>query len=162
MVCSRFQPDQFLDNIGWYFKKIENIFFFRPILIVGPFSQSILEKLCSDHPSKFVHSQPEYMNSDLKTVEKVRTVWLTCNLVINLFLFRESLITSSSTLKDGGVISSAQPSDQCRKSSITINTVSWVRNINNLLHHLPPLHGILPLLNIHHSSSFKIQKFPKF
>ena len=33
----------------------------------------ILEKLCSDHPSKFVHSQPEYMNSDLKTVEKVRT-----------------------------------------------------------------------------------------
>ena len=42
----------------------------RPVLIVGPFSQCILEKLSSDHPSKFVLCQPEYMNSDLRTVEK--------------------------------------------------------------------------------------------
>ena len=57
------------------------LIFFRPILIVGPFSQCILEKLCSDHPSKFVHSQPEYMNSDLKTVEKVSTDTVTFDLI---------------------------------------------------------------------------------
>ena len=45
--------------------------FVRPVLILGPFAQSIIEKLSSDHPSKFVQCTPEYMNSDLKTVEKV-------------------------------------------------------------------------------------------
>ena len=45
--------------------------FVRPVLILGPFAQSIIEKLSSDHPSKFVQCLPEYMNSDLKTVEKV-------------------------------------------------------------------------------------------
>ena len=45
--------------------------FVRPVLILGPFAQSIIEKLSSDHPSKFVQCLPEYMNSDLKAVEKV-------------------------------------------------------------------------------------------
>ena len=58
--------------LSYFQERVKTLLFFRPILIVGPFSQCILEKLCSDHPSKFVHSQPEYMNSDLKTVEKVR------------------------------------------------------------------------------------------
>ena len=48
--------------------------FVRPVLILGPFSQSIIEKLSSDHPSKFVQCLPEYMNSDLKTVEKVERI----------------------------------------------------------------------------------------
>ena len=60
---------------------VKMLLYFRPILIVGPFSQCILEKLCSDHPSKFVHSQPEYMNSDLKTVEKVSTDTVTFDLI---------------------------------------------------------------------------------
>ena len=59
--------------LSYFQERVNMLIFFRPILIVGPFSQCILEKLCSDHPSKFVHSQPEYMNSDLKTVEKVST-----------------------------------------------------------------------------------------
>ena len=43
---------------------------FRPVLVLGPFAQIVVQKLSSDHPSKFVHCSPEYMNSDLKTVEK--------------------------------------------------------------------------------------------
>ena len=45
-------------------------FYVRPVLILGPFSSRIIEKLSLDHPSKFVQCLPEYMNSDLKTVEK--------------------------------------------------------------------------------------------
>ena len=45
-------------------------FYARPVLILGPFSSRIIEKLSLDHPSKFVQCLPEYMNSDLKTVEK--------------------------------------------------------------------------------------------
>jgi len=42
----------------------------RPVLIIGPFAEPIMDKLASDYPSKFVHCEPEYMNSDLRTVEK--------------------------------------------------------------------------------------------
>ena len=42
----------------------------RPVLILGPFADSVMDKLASDYPSRFVHCEPEYMNSDLRTVEK--------------------------------------------------------------------------------------------
>lgn len=45
----------------------------RPILILGPFANYVIEKLTSTNPSKFVHCVPEYMNSDLRTVEKGMT-----------------------------------------------------------------------------------------
>ena len=42
----------------------------RPVLILGPFAESIMDKLASDYPNRFVHCEPEYMNSDVRTVEK--------------------------------------------------------------------------------------------
>ena len=42
----------------------------RPVLIVGPFSEAIGDKLASDYPTSFGHCEPEYMNSDLATVEQ--------------------------------------------------------------------------------------------
>ena len=60
--------------------------FVRPVLILGPFAQSIIEKLSSDHPSKFVQCTPEYMNSDLKTVEKVELMHQ-CLKEVSFYLF---------------------------------------------------------------------------
>ena len=42
----------------------------RPVLIVGPFSEAIGDKLASDYPATFGHCEPEYLNSDLATVEQ--------------------------------------------------------------------------------------------
>ena len=63
----------------------KEISFVRPVLILGPFAQSIIEKLSSDHPSKFVQCLPEYMNSDLKTVEKVNPSYLRNNKIYICF-----------------------------------------------------------------------------
>jgi C-terminal processing protease CtpA/Prc len=42
----------------------------RPVLIVGPFSEAIGDKLATDYPATFGHCEPEYLNSDLATVEQ--------------------------------------------------------------------------------------------
>ena len=42
----------------------------RPVLIIGPFSEAIGDKLASDYPTTFGHCEPEYLNSDLATVEQ--------------------------------------------------------------------------------------------
>ena len=43
----------------------------RPILIVGPLSEAVLDKLISDYPDKFARCEPEYMNCDQEALEKV-------------------------------------------------------------------------------------------
>ena len=43
----------------------------RPILIVGPLSEAVLDKLISDYPHKFARCEPEYMNCDQEALEKV-------------------------------------------------------------------------------------------
>ena len=43
----------------------------RPILIVGPLSEAVLDKLSSDYPDKFARCEPEYMNCDQEALEKV-------------------------------------------------------------------------------------------
>ena len=43
----------------------------RPILIVGPLSEAVLDKLLSDYPDKFARCEPEYMNCDQEALEKV-------------------------------------------------------------------------------------------
>merc|ERR1712018_154267 len=42
----------------------------RPILIVGPLSEAVLDKLLSDYPDKFARCEPEYMNCDQEALEK--------------------------------------------------------------------------------------------
>ena len=43
----------------------------RPILIVGPLSEAVLDKLISDYPHKFARCEPEYMNCNQEALEKV-------------------------------------------------------------------------------------------
>ena len=42
----------------------------RPIVIVGPLSEAVLDKLISDYPNKFARCEPEYMNCDQEALEK--------------------------------------------------------------------------------------------
>ena len=44
----------------------------RPVLIVGPLSEAVLDKLMSDYPHKFARCEPEYMNCNQEALEKVR------------------------------------------------------------------------------------------
>ena len=59
----------------------------RPILIVGPLSEAVLDKLISDYPRKFARCEPEYMNCDQEALEKVRKI-----LVGNLFKYQGSKV----------------------------------------------------------------------
>ena len=42
----------------------------RPVLIVGPLADAVVDKLVSDYPHKYVRCQPEYMDSDMTSLEK--------------------------------------------------------------------------------------------
>jgi hypothetical protein len=42
----------------------------RPILIVGPLSEAVIEKLSSDYPHKFTRCEPEFMNCNQEALEK--------------------------------------------------------------------------------------------
>merc|ERR1719192_3161465 len=42
----------------------------RPVLIVGPLADTVVDKLVSEDPHKFVRCQPEYMDSDMTSLEK--------------------------------------------------------------------------------------------
>ena len=42
----------------------------RPVLILGPLADAVVDKLVSDHPFKFVRCQPEYMDCDMTSLEK--------------------------------------------------------------------------------------------
>lgn len=42
----------------------------RPVLIVGPLADAVVDKLVSDYPHKFVRCQPEYVDSNLTALEK--------------------------------------------------------------------------------------------
>ena len=42
----------------------------RPILIIGPLSDVVTEKLTSDYPDKFVKCEPEPMNCSQEDLEK--------------------------------------------------------------------------------------------
>ena len=57
--CWKFKFSLFSDNVT------------RPILIVGPLSEAVLDKLLSDYPDKFARCEPEYMNCDQEALEKV-------------------------------------------------------------------------------------------
>ena len=59
--------------------KYKNLYIFfitdlvtRPVLIVGPLSEAVLDKLMSDYPHKFARCEPEYMNCNQEALEKVR------------------------------------------------------------------------------------------
>ena len=54
---------------SYLFKFSDNVT--RPILIVGPLSEAVLDKLSSDYPDKFARCEPEYMNCDQEALEKV-------------------------------------------------------------------------------------------
>ena len=42
----------------------------RPVLIVGPLADAVVDKLVSDFPHIYVRCQPEYMDSDMSSLEK--------------------------------------------------------------------------------------------
>ena len=42
----------------------------RPVLIVGPLADAVVDKLVSDYPHRFVRCQPEYMDCTLAALEK--------------------------------------------------------------------------------------------
>ena len=42
----------------------------RPVLIVGPLADAVVDKLVSDHPNTFIRCQPEYVDSDMNALEK--------------------------------------------------------------------------------------------
>lgn len=42
----------------------------RPVLIVGPLADAVVDKLVSDYPHKFVRCQPEYMDINMTALEK--------------------------------------------------------------------------------------------
>jgi len=42
----------------------------RPVLILGPLADAVVDKLVSDYPYKFVRCQPEYMDCDMSALEK--------------------------------------------------------------------------------------------
>jgi len=42
----------------------------RPVLIVGPLADAVVDKLVSDYPHRFVRCQPEYMDCNLGALEK--------------------------------------------------------------------------------------------
>ena len=42
----------------------------RPLLIVGPLADTVVDKLVSEHPNGMVRCQPEYVDSDMKALEK--------------------------------------------------------------------------------------------
>ena len=42
----------------------------RPVLIVGPLADTVVDKLVSEHPNGMVRCQPEYVDSDMKALEK--------------------------------------------------------------------------------------------
>ena len=42
----------------------------RPVLILGPLADAVVDKLVSDHPFKFIRCQPEYMDCDMTSLEK--------------------------------------------------------------------------------------------
>ena len=42
----------------------------RPVLILGPLADAVVDKLVSDYPYKFVRCQPEYMDCDMSSLEK--------------------------------------------------------------------------------------------
>jgi len=42
----------------------------RPVLIVGPLADAVVDKLVSDNPNWMVRCQPEYVDSDMKALEK--------------------------------------------------------------------------------------------
>ena len=42
----------------------------RPVLIVGPLADAVVDKLVSDYPHKYVRCQPEYMDSNMSSLEK--------------------------------------------------------------------------------------------
>merc|ERR1719192_710852 len=42
----------------------------RPVLIIGPLADAVVDKLVSDYPHKFVRCQPEYMVCDMSSLEK--------------------------------------------------------------------------------------------
>ena len=42
----------------------------RPVLIIGPLADAVVDKLVSEDPHKFVRCQPEYMDCDMSSLEK--------------------------------------------------------------------------------------------
>ena len=42
----------------------------RPVLILGPLADAVVDKLVADFPHKYVRCQPEYMEADLASLEK--------------------------------------------------------------------------------------------
>jgi hypothetical protein len=42
----------------------------RPILIIGPLADAVIDKLTSDYPHKFVRCEPEFMNCNQEALEK--------------------------------------------------------------------------------------------
>jgi len=42
----------------------------RPVLIVGPLADAVVDKLVSDNPNTFIRCQPEYVDSDINALEK--------------------------------------------------------------------------------------------
>ena len=42
----------------------------RPVLIVGPLADTVVDKLVCEHPNGMVRCQPEYVDSDMKALEK--------------------------------------------------------------------------------------------
>ena len=42
----------------------------RPVLIIGPLSDVVVEKLTGDYPHKFAKCEPEPMTCNQKTLEK--------------------------------------------------------------------------------------------
>ena len=42
----------------------------RPVLIIGPLNETVVEKLISDYPHKFARCEPEFMNCTQEALEK--------------------------------------------------------------------------------------------
>ena len=42
----------------------------RPILVIGPLADAVIDKLTSDYPHKFVRCEPEFMNCNQEALEK--------------------------------------------------------------------------------------------
>lgn len=41
----------------------------RPVLILGPLADAVVDKLVSDYPHKYVRCQPDYMEADMTSLE---------------------------------------------------------------------------------------------